>query len=142
MRRLSAEKDQNTISVLANAMTEVAARLSPEDAAPIALALSARMVSEKDPSNLIYLAGPISAAMARLGDADLFALMKSNYVFSPVAGPALTEFGRRSTRTQNTAAGAIVGAVAVYGSPSPVFKDTWEFVEWAEKAHPEFNFHR
>ena len=100
------------------------------------------MISEKDPSNVNFLVGSISAALTRLSDVDLFALMKANYVFSPLANPTLAEFGRRSTRTQNTGAAAIAGAVAAYGVPSPAFKDTWEFVEWAEKTHPEFNFNR
>jgi hypothetical protein len=120
----------------------VAGKLNPEDAAPIVQALAARMISEKDTTSVNSLTGSMTNAMSRLSDADLFVLMKSNYVFSPIAGPTLTEFGRRSARTQNTAAGAMAGAIAVYGSHSPPFKDTWEFVEWAEKAHPEFNFRR
>jgi hypothetical protein len=142
MGRLTQEKDQSNIGVLATAMTSVASRLSPEDARPIAQALGARMISEKDPASVTLLVAPISNLIARLSDVDLYALMKSNLVFSPILTPALNEFGRRSTRTQNVAAGAIAGALAAYGSPSPAFKDTWEFLDWAERTHPEFNFSR
>ncbi len=142
MGRIASEKDQNTMTWFGNALSAVAARLNPEDAAPIAQALAARMVSEKDPTSVNFLGGYLSASLSRLSDADLFAIMKSNLVFSPILNPALNEFGRRSARTHNTAAGAVAGASAVYGVPSPAFKDTWEFVEWAEKKHPEFNFRR
>jgi hypothetical protein len=68
--------------------------------------------------------------------------MKSHLVFSPILTPSLNEFGRRAGRKQSTAAGAMAGASAVFGPPPPPFKDVWEFVDWAEKAHPELDIHR
>jgi hypothetical protein len=137
--RLATEKDAAAVRALAQALSALAVHLGPDEAGRLARAVADRMAKEQDAAAVGRLAGAVSALAGGLGDAELVSLFKSLGVFANIREAALAEFGRRSCRTQTPSAAAAAGAAVVFSTPSPPFKEVWDFVDWAEKHRPDFD---
>ncbi|MBA4186531.1 MAG: hypothetical protein C0467_00790 [Planctomycetaceae bacterium] len=135
MNRFATEKDVVILKSLCHFLSMLAERLDAEDAAWVARGVALRMVEEKDPMLLLQFAEVFSRHTHRLSNEDLLAFLKSHAAFPHVRVPILSEFGRRSGHTQ--AANAVAGPIAPAALRTPPFPSVWEFLKWAERAHPE-----
>jgi hypothetical protein len=113
-------------------------RTGPGRAEAIARTLASRMAAQTDPESLLMLAEGLAAVAPALSDARLLDVFKSYAVFPVVRDAALSEFARRDARTRSGARAALAGWAPV-AALKPSFADTWAFVEWAERNHPEWD---
>jgi hypothetical protein len=136
--------DHNTDSLdLALALAAVLGRLNPSRAAVVARpavgGFAGRLHTARQEESFEDLWAGLEPLAPLLADADLLALYKSHGMFGHVRVATLTEVGRRSCRTQTSAALAVAGAAPISVAPSPPFADIWEFAAWAEKLRPDLD---
>jgi len=137
MNRFATEKDAVVLKSICHFLSMLAARLDHEDAAWVARGVALRMVAEKDPTTLLQFAEVFTRLTHQLSNEDLLAFLKSHTAFPHVRTPILAEFGHRVGHTQ--AAGAVAGPIAPATVFPPPFPSVWEFLKWAEAAHPELD---
>jgi len=138
MNRFAVEKDGFVLTTLSHTLLNLAPRLEPEAAAAVARGVALRMITEKDPMLLLEYTETFKRYTPQLSDQDLFGLLKSHVAFPPIRVSVLKEFGRRSGRTR--AAAAVAGPIAPAAIVTPTFATVWDFLIWANQAHPELDW--
>jgi hypothetical protein len=140
--RTVAEQNPYTLGDLAGVLAVLTGQLDRVAAAdmvgPVSRAVAERLTVEKDPDALQSLQRTLLTLADALRDEELLGLLKSHGVLHSVRTVALSEFGRRSGRTQALAAAA--GVPPAYATGTPVFGSVWEFVSWAEQHRSGLDF--
>jgi hypothetical protein len=121
---------------LARALTALADRLGPADAAFLASKLAEWVLSADRPPHFERLA---YALTERVSDTDRLTQLRAHGLLAPVRSAALAAFGRQSDYALYPGVAVLAGSAGVSILPPPAFADVWEFVDWAETKRPELD---